>query len=242
MDQFASQASSAIAKFCTAEVFQLIGICIAAIVGWRVTNKVKTGFASASERLGYSTLVATLMIIAGVGSTGLGFGELVCRYTNSPSSPHVKGINNKELIVIADKCKDNPELVRTMLDYANVRDGIPPATDVAMLAKIVEKNPDNKSLVAFLGYMRAREQGIACKKEFREAVAANFGDEPLPAFLSNDAEFTSKITNTSVQNSDTLVTMPVAWTMICAGLATMFCGITCWKNRANLASVQAQNK
>lgn len=235
----ATQISQNIAKFCTAEVMQLIGLLVAGIASYIVTNRVKRGVADARDRLGYATLWAGVLLLGGVGASGLGFGELVCRYTHTPAKEKQKGFDNSTLVTLIDKTADKPEMLRVLMDYVNQRDGIPVSADVTNVAKLVEKSmtdekaKDNKALVAFIDYLKAREKGVASKKELKSILVAQLGEENVPESLNDDAEFvgTTIAGQPKIQNNDTMVTMPVAWGLIFAGIASMVCGTTCWRNR-----------
>lgn len=242
----ATQVSQNLAKFCTPEVMQLIGLAVATALSYIVTNKVRAGAADARDRLGYATLWAGILLIGGLAATGTGFGELVCRYTHTPGKEKQKGFDNATLVNLIDKTADKPEMLRVLMDYANARDGIPVSADMNNIAKLVEKSmtdekaKDNKALIAFIDFLKAREKGVASKKELKNVLVAQLGEENVPDSLNDDAEFvgTTIAGQPKVHNNDTMVTMPVAWGLIFAGIASMVCGTTCWRRRDGFPGMQ----
>jgi hypothetical protein len=229
---------SGLAKLCTPEVGTVIGGVLAILTGWKIATKTKDTLTLISAKVGFATVLAALLLIGGTGASGVGIGELVCRYTNTPSAPRDPGLDNKTLLTLAEKSTSN-ETTNILLDYARNRDGDAKAEDIRILARMTEKlmsqtnstDQSQKALTAFFEYVKARHTSSNKTDGLRVALFNEIGEEEFPVASVGDTKSQIK-----PENKDTLLSLPWSFAVIFSGIGSILCGVVCWKRRGGFPS------
>jgi hypothetical protein len=226
-----------LSKYATPEVITVFGALLVAGLGWKAAQKSAGLLGSVAQKAGFLGVTAAILFMTGVGSTGLGVGELVCRVTNSPSNPKDKGINDEKLLQLAEKCHDK-DMAKLLMDYARVRDGDTGNEDVRVLTSLIERQMTNcstekdreanaKSLNTFIEYLSARERNkngtatAVLNKESLVSLTTTVPGEPTIQPKEHPSLF-AKLTN-----NDSLLSIPWAVGLIGLGIGGIFCGVVC---------------
>jgi hypothetical protein len=236
-----------IGKYATPEVLTVMTGVAAAWIGWKVAAKSFGLLGAIAQRASFLGLTAAVLFITGLGTTGVGTGEVVARVSNGGGdTPKVEkvGMSDENLAKLIDKCHDK-EMVKLVLDYSRTRDGISSGEETQILAKLVEKqmadrsnfdkDGTNTALVAFVEYLRAKEQnktGVAPAPaktvkvstatagtgELIDEAKALIGDQPVVA-----------------ENPNSRMSLPTSLGMIGIGIAASIAGIVAWNRRIKVA-------
>lgn len=226
-----------LSKFATPEVITVFGALAFAWVGWKATSKMASLggslVGSLAQKAGFLGVTAAILFITGLGTTGVGVGELVCRATNSPSASKDKGVPDVTLTALAEKCHDN-EMAKLILDYARVRDGDVGSEDVRILQRLIEKQmgqtkndqdreANAKTLTVFIDYLSKRESNRGKEDKADKYTNTSFvsttGEEPKKGILpAIQAAFT---------NRDSVLSLPWSIGLIGLGLASSISGVVC---------------
>lgn len=197
------------------------------------------------QKCSFLGLTAAVLFVAGLGSTGVGMGEVVARISDSPKSERDVGITDENLIKMAEKCNDK-EVAKVYLAYAQQRDAknkgkVSSAADTERLAQIVEKaTPENKdAVVALIKLIQAREE-----RESGKAISTTL--TPTEAalvsttFISNEtpAPETKKFNFNPLTRTDpvtgernSIFSLQTALGMIFCGLASAVCGVVLYRRK-----------
>lgn len=247
-------------KYATPEVMVVLAALVATWIGWKACAKGCGLLGSIAAKAGYLGLAAALLFICGIGGTGLGLGELVCRWTNTTSPTKEKGMDDATLTALADKCHDK-EMATLILDYAKNRDGQNKNEDLGILTRLVEKQMDDKSstkddrdansktLVTFMEYLKSREgkskNGSATPVAYRDALALN--DVPnetshtslgeLSSFLIGGKPSDQPVAQVDPKsNKDSLFSIPFSMCLLGLGIGSTLSGICCHRLRKKSAT------
>lgn len=225
-----------ISKYLTPEVLTVLAVLICAALGWRVTKGGLNLIGALATRAGFVGMTAAILFIGGIGSTGLGVGEIVCRISNAETTPKDKGIRDADLLKLAEKCQDK-ETAKILLEYARVRDGDKANEDVRILSVMVDKqvanngDKDNKALVAFIDYLKAKEQTKQTRTRLRDTlVSTNGEDSTFPD------ESVAKVETKVIPNKDSMVSIPTSLAMIGLGIGSTLCGLCVFRLRKESAT------
>ena len=111
-----------LSQYATKEVLTVIGVLATAWMGWKVAAKSLGFVSSIAKKASFMGLAATVMLIGGLGTTGLGIGELWSR--PEPVKQTNVALSNDDLLRIIRNESSNPEVIKTVLEYAKQRDKI----------------------------------------------------------------------------------------------------------------------
>jgi hypothetical protein len=226
---------STMAKFATPEVGAVFGALAAAWIGWKLTAKGIGLVGLLAQRASFLGMAAAVLFVSGVGTAGLGTGEIASRITNRSSTPDPVGMSDDTLVKLSEKCHDK-ELAKLITEYARDRDGAK-NEDTRILAALVEKaqgrtgdgDKDSKALIAYMEYMKAKEQVKLHKAEVNTALVLS-----TTGIVANNPEVAAA--KEEVKNKDSLMSMPTSFTLMGIGLALSICGIACWNMKKSTPS------
>lgn len=213
------QVTDVLANYATKEVLTVFAALGVAWVGWKAAAKTY-GVASAfAQKASFMGITAGVLFLAGTGITGLGIGELVSRVDIEDTG----SFKNDQLLKIVNDDNVSLEVAREILTYAQNRDSQLPDSD-QKLVDLVESNPE--SLTAFIELLKAREERIGKQVKAEDFVTLTSYDSP-----SDLKEFDLVEANeVTVQDSSTLMNVPLAWLCIMLGIGGAITGVTCFAN------------
>ena len=238
---------SGLAKYATPEVLTVVGALFTAWIGWKAASKGMGLVGGFIQKCSFLGLTAAVLFVAGLGSTGVGMGEVVARISDSPKSDRDVGITDENLIKMAEKCHDK-EVAKVYLAYAQQRDAknkgkSSNAADTERLAQLIEKTThENKdAVVALIKLMQAREERENGGKP--SPILAEQSTLVSTALISTDAPpaetrkasftlnpFTRTDPVTGERNS--IFSLQTAIGMIFCGLASATCGIVLYRRKS----------
>lgn len=241
---------SGIAKYATPEVLTVVGALFTAWIGWKAASKSMGLVGGFIQKCSFLGLTAAVLFVAGLGSTGVGMGEVVARISDSPSKERDVGITDDNLIKMAEKCNDK-ELAKVYLAYAQQRDAknkgrTSTAADTERLAQLVEKaTPENReAVVALIKLMQAREerengQKTATTTSTDAALVSTTLlttgiDSPPPEKTAKASFSFSPFTRTDpvTGEKNSIFSLQTALGMIFCGLASAACGIVLYRRKS----------
>lgn len=228
-----------LANYATKEVLTVITALGVAWVGWKAAAK-SWGIASSfAQKASFMGITSAILMLTGLGVTGLGIGELSSRVDSDPVSHATAieeaskpGFKNDQLIdLLTSKNTVSTELTREVLNYARNRDGQLPDHKLLELA---EKNP--QALTALIELMKAREERAIQQYEFvnRTYKTRDTQNVSLTTYETDSAntEFNLVEADESViTNADSLMSVPMAWFCILLGIGGATSGVTCFACR-----------
>lgn len=211
-------------KFVTPEVITVFGALAAAWAGWKIAAKGIGLVGALAQRVSFVGMVAAILFMSGIGITGVGAGDVASRM----SSSETKGMSNNDLLNLASRCNDK-EIFKSITEYARVRDGDKTEND-RILAALVEKSQqsgdkDNKALVAYMEYLKSKENTNARKTEVASLVFAN-------------TEIPADVVEVKKEPKQTMFSLPVSFGMIGVGIASAICGISFWRRKSGNAKIE----
>lgn len=227
-----------VGRFATPEVFTVIGALLTAWIGWKVTSKTIGLFGALAQKASFLGLTAAILFITGIGTTGLGIGELAARWGASPSKPDKLGMNDSMLTVLTEKCHDK-EMAKLILDYTRLRDADPKAEEMRTVTQLIERNmgaglgekereANARALSSFMDYLKVREENKSPQKGVMVASTSN--DTSLLANIKSLPE-TNAPTTPVKENKDSLLTIPISLSLVGMGIGAAICGICCFNLR-----------
>ena len=237
MEQFTEM----LATYATKEVLTVLAALGVAWAGWKAASKtwgIASGFAQKASFMG---ITAGVLLLAGLGVTGLGVGELSSRGSNDNEVTRAAqieeasrpGFKNDQLLKLLTADNNvSTELTRQILDYARNRDGVLPDQKLLELA---EKNPE--ALTALIELMKAREERVS--RQYEYARSQNHQASESVRLTSYDGEGTSAASienqfnlveadQATIKNADSLMSRPMAWLCILLGIGASGSGVTCF--------------
>lgn len=251
MEQFTEM----LTQYATKEVLTVIAALGVAWGGWKAASKTMGLVSTFAQKASFMGITAGVLLLVGLGVTGLGVGELASR-GSGPAADEITqaalieeaskpGFKNDQLLTLLTSDNNvSTELTREILDYARNRDGQLPDQK---LLELTENNPE--AITALIELMKAREDRIAKQYEYArtqhadsvKSMTANL-DEPV-YFVPYD-EYTKTSDNksefnlveadeTTIGNADSLMSVPMAWLSILLGLGGTISGVTCFMCRNN---------
>lgn len=238
MTETTLQVISAIGRYATPEVLTVLGALGCLALGWKITLGSLNMIARLASKAGVLGVTAAMLVIGGVGGTGLGIGELVCRFTNSEPTPKAKGVDNSTLLTMAEKCKDSKEMADLLLKYAERRDTNGEINDAALAQIVLTKTTaDNKEAVAaFINYLKSKRDRHLTGST-GTLVASRDNTIPV-SFTSDEFEVSDKsktTTPTVKENKDSLMSIPASLAFIGLGIGSVICGAACYRGRKSVA-------
>jgi len=108
-----------LSQYATKEVFTVIGAIVTTWIGWKTAKGTCSMVVGIAKRASFLGITSAILLAAGLGTTGLGIGELKSRPTNETEST---GFSNYDLVKVMKTEYSNPELVKEVLRYAESRD------------------------------------------------------------------------------------------------------------------------
>jgi hypothetical protein len=235
-----SNAINSIVNPSTVNVALAIG---AAFIGWKLCAKTM-GFVSAfAQRASFLGLTAGVLIVSGLGSFGVGTGELVSRVSSTTSKPSKQGLTDENILKLVEKCHDR-DMAEVVIEYARSRDGDRDEGERA-LATLVKNaqgkdgtgDKDHKALVSYIEYLKARENNkphdIKIKKNDTNLVMNVSG----PVGDNFDNETLNAAPNTK-QDKDSLMPIPLSLGLMGLGVALAVCGGLCYKSKVRSETVK----
>ena len=216
MDQF----GTFLTQYATKEVMTLLGMAVMLYAGFRVAKGsygIVTGIAKKASFMG---IVSAVMIAAGLGATGFGIGELETRPTPDQHETPVAGLTNVQIerIALSDTAKNNPEVIEKLLEYAAKRD-----------AAASEKVANNHEDANFVSFKISGDKIVKLEQPVKRVAY----DESLVTI--------DPVKEASVKAEESIVSMPIAWTLIGLGIASTISGATVFLNRHNKRNTDDPN-
>lgn len=151
-----NQMGEFLTQYATKEVFTVIGAIVVAAMGWKAAKGTLGFFGGIAKKASFMGLASTLLVITGMGVTGLGVGEFGSRPSESAKQ---SGLSNDQLVkLLTNEHRVDPDLMKQALDYARERD-----------TQAVKKT---------------EEKAIAFRKEGNKLIPVNY-EEPVLR-VSND--------------------------------------------------------
>lgn len=244
--------SELMATYATKEVMTVMAAIGVAVAGWKAASKTWGVVSSFAQKASFMGFVSGMLLLSGLGVTGLGIGELESRSDtptaeNSPLEAAAleeairPGIKNDELVqLLTGENHVSVELTKEVLDYARNRDGFLPDEKLLELA---QESPE--ALTALIDLMKIREERIAkqidSSRENAVAVSAAetssdpFAPVSLTSYDSSQAEAYELVEadEAVIKNADSMMSKPMAWLCIMLGIGASGSGITCFLCRNN---------
>ena len=241
MEQFTEM----LAQYATKEVLTVLAALGVAWAGWKAASKTWGVASSFAQKASFMGITAGVLLLTGLGVTGLGVGELASRGDAETDNEITRaaqieeasrpGFKNDQLIALLTADNNvSTELTRQILDYARNRDGVLPDQKLLELA---EKNPE--ALTALIELMKAREERVARQYEYARTQHQQDGQVRLTSYdgIGTDASQIESEFNlveadeTTIKNADSLMTVPMAWLCILLGVGASGSGVTCFMCR-----------
>lgn len=226
---------SNLSRFATPEVAQVIGCLFTAWIGWKVAAKGFGLISNLAQRVSFIGLASAVFCFAGLGSMGLGVGELASRWlysTPSVKAKSVDGLKNSDLNTLAQYAKDEAT-TNAVLNYARQRDGLVKDSEFAAMQQLVEKQlrnssgdseSNNKLLMSLIEY--AKE---AKKNAPQEPLTLQKNDTPV-MFASYKESYDGKAVPEIVKDNNYL-SVPAAFSLMGVGIAFVIVSLACNERR-----------
>lgn len=239
--------ANTLSKYMTTEVITVLGAMFAVWLGYRITGKVWSGARALAERCTFLGLTAAVLVMLGVGSTGVGVGEIVARITDSPTEEKIDiGMKDDALLAMAEKCQDK-EVAKEILQYAKQRDeqkhnvSKAKSTDIERLTLLVaESKADNKeAILALIKLMQAREDRLATQKISSDSLDSAYvlsldrsnKAVPFDDAISEKSAVENNITANPQPASNSFIPLQVALGLITLGFGSTAVGVTLFRRK-----------
>lgn len=237
----ATKTFTTFSQYATPEVLTVFGALFAVFIGYKVTAKTVGLVAGIAKNFSFLGLTAAVLFMAGLGSTGIGVGELVGRYNDSPSNTDQRvGVSDADLVKLAGTTQDK-DITKTILDYANTRDGKNKRNghDIERLAALIEKTtPDNKeAVVALINYMKAKEE-----RKSLDAATTVASTTLLTSTLSDSKDRDQPGIAPTGGGRNSAISLQTAFMLILAGFGGVATGITAYRWRKNNPQVASNDQ
>jgi hypothetical protein len=218
-----NQIGEFIGQYATKEVLTVIGALVTVWVGWKAAKGTYGMVAGLAKRASFLGLASAMMLAAGLGAAGLGVGELYSR----PSSGESKGLSNKDLLKIAlVDHRLNDETIKELLKYAEKRDS--KETLDSSVEKLIHESKTAESTTKTLYKV---EEGKLIPVVFEE-----------PIFRKQYEELTiDPVKEAADTAEESIVSIPVAWSLIGLGFAASLSGLTVFFTRHNRRNTDDPN-
>ena len=211
-----------LAQHATKEVLTVFGAIAATWVGYKAAKGSLGMIASVAKKASFMGLASALLLAVGLGSTGFGIGELRSR----PTQPAIQtnGIGNAELLKIALTKDHNPETVKAILAYAEQRDG-KKGKKVASVseAKLVTFRIEGDKMIPV-----STEQPEV--KQEAQWPANNYDEDYAGVTID-------PVKESAVKAEESVVSIPIAWSLMGLGLAASLSGFAVFANRHNQRNI-----
>lgn len=206
------QIGSFLASYATKEVLTVFGAIAASYVGYKAAKGSLGMIANVAKKASFMGLASALLVMVGLGTTGLGVGELRTR----PSQDiHQNGINNAELMKIASSEKITPESLKMILAYAEQRD--------RKTTRVIE-TPKKTQLVTF------KIEGDRMIPVSQPVVAEAYDGSDIETVTVDP------VREAAATAEESIVPVPIAWSLIGMGIAASLSGFAVFANRHNTRS------
>jgi len=208
-----NQIGEILSQYATKEVLTVIGALVTAWIGWKTAKGTYSMVAGVAKRASFLGLASAVLLAAGLGTTGLGIGELNSRPTTEAEAETI-GMSNYDLLRIIKSNKVSPEIVKEVLRYAEIRD-----VSEKELSKI------NSDTVFRL------EEG--------KLIPVSLDNSVLP--VPYEEITIDPVKESSINAEESIVSIPVAWGMIGLGFASTICGLSVFLTRHNRRNTDDPN-
>lgn len=225
---------SAIGRYATPEVFTVVGGLTAAWIGWKVTAKGLGLVSSIAQKASFLGLAAAVLFVGGLGSIGLGTGEMITRMPAKQAVAQNPGMFDSNLLALAKDAKD-PSTANMILEYARQRDGVGQNEDYRLLVSMaknqIEKSNGNvddqenqqKILLALIELAKSRPQNETMSLQKRsESMTANFAGYSKTNYDGSPVIEDKK---------ESIVPIPFSMSLVGIGFGLTICGIVCNQRR-----------
>jgi hypothetical protein len=215
-----NQIGELLSQYATKEVLTVIGAVFTAWMGWK-TAKGSYGVATKlAKRASFLGLTAAGLLAMGLGTVGLGIGEIKSRPTD------VSGFSNRDLVKILESGKASESLVKEVLTYVQARDR----------NNNNEKPTDINQLNSRSAYQLEDGKLIPVSLENGKLV-------PVDSLLKVPYEEITidPVKENSVKSEESIVSIPTAWGLIGLGFASSLAGLSVFFTRHNRRNIDDPN-
>jgi len=212
-----------LSQYATTEVITVLAALATAWAGWKVASKSFGVVKNFTQKASFMGLAAAVMLVSGLGVGGLGLGEIMSRGTDGSQ----KGITNSQLESLVANGEVTQEELTTILAYVNHRDSQNGLSNEEIM-QLVQKT-DGEQLKAILAYISSRD-GTSSRPAKPLMVAYDgspFGSDEGSPYKIESAE------GASVQNGESMMTLPYAYALALMGVGLSLGGITVFSCRNN---------
>lgn len=251
-----SEFGSTMSQYATPEVMTVLAAIAVLAVGWKLASGTVSVVGSFAKKASFAGLMSTLLIASGLGSMGLGIGEIGSRSydTTGPVEngvPHV-GFTNEDLMTIIENPEVNENMFQLAIEYARTRDGHVPAVDEADVLKLISKQDDPEVVAAIVKLYENRRTRIdeqyatlTAKPEPVEAAPAKeakplydlvstevLAEGEMPAETDQPFDIVA-VDEAEITNPDSMMSLPMAWLSVLIGLGMTVSGGVVFGTRNN---------
>lgn len=244
-----SEIGKIMSQYATSETMTVVAFFVLLALGWKLAAGTKNVFGSLAKKASYAGMMSTLMISLGLGSMGLGIGEIGGRdsATSENGIPHV-GFTNSELMEMAENGEINTDNLQMIIDYARTRDGHVTPLDEMEVYQLISSLENPKAIEMLTKLYEGRKARVdeqyatlTAKPEVKTektayeetTLVAKTGEaETKDPFVMPEGEIVA-VDEAKIGNPDSLVSLPVAWGMTLFGAAFSLAGFGVFATRNN---------
>jgi hypothetical protein len=220
-------------SYFTKESLTILGAMAALYIGWKVGGRCISATCFVAKKFTLLGATAAILVMGGLGTAGFGTGEIVNRISSSePNKPKVERLTESTIKDLADKCKDKPENLASILAYAKDRDMQNNDPHFETLTKLaLAANKDNKeAVVALIEYAKTKGN-----KSLPLNVAAS---TLLVGDIDNIADAEKSLADAKPKsNPDTHLTIPQSIGAAFLGIGMCVCGVYAYRFRLKQPAV-----
>lgn len=221
---------TAVGRYATPEVMTVLGALFTAWVGWKVAAKSFGLISGMAQKVSFIGLVAAVLCISGLGSVGLGIGEVAYRWFKTDPSVGV-GVSNEQLVQLAEK-GSNTSSTEAVLAYAQQRD-LPLNNDkfqaIYQLAQkhamstvsLPNREEQTKVLLALVDLAKQEQQKPYDQNPNGQIQLASLENNILKIAPKEAAALQA------TKPKESLMSLPMALALVGAGVGLICCSIAC---------------
>ena len=226
-----------ISRFATPEVFTVVGGLTAAWIGWKIAAKGIGLISIVAQKASFLGLAAAVLFVSGLGSMGLGTGELISRMPEKAPATAKTGMYDANLLTLAKEAKD-PQTASMILEYARHRDGVGSQNEdyrllINMVQKQLEKTTNtsedqehaHKMLTSLIELAKIR------KPEGETMTLEKRSDLTTANFAGYHVSKTNYDGSTIEEKQESVMQIPFSVSLIGTGFGLAVCGVICNNRR-----------
>lgn len=212
MDQWFDVVSS----YATKETMTVIGALATAWLGWKLTRKTVGVVSRLTGSLSTYGLLAILLSVGGLGTTGFGLGDLVSRTGDTPEGR----LTNADLLALANASNDHT--ANQILEFERQRNGLPAVENQLTQQQKLER-------VKELVFDSSKDEWEALA-EIEKTLEANKQTETSVRLVSYPGSQPESVLDANSgagkkEETDALLSLQAAWAMVFVGLGGLVSGI-----------------